>query len=240
MRLLIWLLILAWPAFPQAMFFGLNGTVSGGGGAALITACNVGGGTGNANTTTAPSTGSINCSGATLIIAGIAYAGSPCTITDTSSNTYTLAKAQPSGAGQSSAVWYVRNPTTTGSMHFTCAGANTFPMINIMGFTGTATSGAPNATSSNGGATGTSVNAGPVAPSVANTTCVTELMTGGNEHGTPTISSPFTVGSAVPNAGGISVGGVSAYQIQTTATTENPTYSWPTSVPNAGAAACFP
>jgi hypothetical protein len=238
MRKLLLMLALTFPAFPQALFFGLNGTAPGGGAHIL---CHGVGATGSGATTTATSTGG-SCSGATRIDVGITYAGSPCTISDSSGNSYTLAHAVNSGAGVLAAVYFKYSPTTTASMTWTCAGSSTFPMINVIVWGGTATSGsAPTGTNigGTGGASGTSVTAGPLTPTVPNAVCFTELMTAAAEGGKVTISSPFTIEDSSPHASN-NVGGFDAYQIQTTATMENPTYSWPSSIGNAAAGACLP
>lgn len=217
---------------------GVTGPAGGGGGGPTIV-CQGHGATGSGTTTT---TGSLNCSGATRIDIGIAYSGSACAISDSSTNSYTLAKAQNSGGGVSAAVYFKYSPTVTGSMTFTCAGSSTFPMINVIGWSGTATSGsAPTSTNlgGNGGTSGTSVAIGPVTPTVNNVECVTELMTGAAEGSTPAIGSPYTAETGSLH-GSNNVGGFIAYHINAAMGTDSESWTWTNSIVNAVATACLP
>ena len=197
-------------------------------------------GSSNTNSVTAPSgSGTISGSCATLITIGVGYAGgSACVPTDSSSNTYTLALSTSSGAATSSAIYYVRNPTVTGAMTFSCSQSTSFPVLKVIVLSGTATTGGPDVTHGNGSGGSTSTNGGPISPANNNEACVAQLMTAAAEGSTPTVSSPFTVEDSIPWSSN-NVGGTSAYQIQTTAATENPTYSWTNSIANAVAVACF-
>ena len=237
MRRLILILILACPAFPQAMFFGQN-KASGGGGGGPSLFSHAAAGSMNNNSVTAPNSGSINGSGATLITVGVGFAGTnPCVPTDSSSNTYTLALSTGSGTAAYSYIYYVRNPTVTSAMTFSCSQSFSYPVLNVLVWRGTATAGGPDVTHGNGSGGSTSTNGGPITPTMNNEVCAAQLMTAATEGSTPTVSSPFTVEDSIP--WNTNVGGTSAYQIQTTATTENPTYSWTNSIANAVSVACF-
>jgi hypothetical protein len=181
-----------------------------------------------ANTVT---TSAISMTGAKLIVlttSEFASGATLCTPTDSSSNTYTGIVAQlfDSGANNTK-LWYVLNPTVTSSMTFTCTGTNNFPAIAVEGFSDTGSG--PTFDTAVGANSGTTAVAsqqpGSITPAGNNEVLISGFM---NPVETVpfTIDSGFTISDQENFSSGTDEGIAFAYQIQTTATARNPSWSW--------------
>lgn len=169
--------------------------------------------------------GSINTSGANLIVVHIAdYGGTGLgTLSDSKSNTWTALTGFSQGGGSTSQIYYCYNPTTDAAHTFTySSGSTIYPTIQVMAFSGSASS--PfDAQNGNGQNFGSTLTTGSVSPSVDN-----ELLVAGCAMlASATISSidsgfNFLLYSA---SGANSTGGGFAYLIQTTAGSVNPAWS---------------
>jgi hypothetical protein len=187
---------------------------------ALVANTSLGSTTSN-NVTTA----SINTSGSTILFVIVAdWVGAATTVTDSKTNTWNPRVNQAANDTQVQ-LYYAINPTVGSGHTFTGTSTGGFPALAVLAFSGGDTS-APFDVQSAGGAGGsvTSVAAGSLTPSAAN-----DVLIAGSAMGTAgvTVSSVdagFTLLdnlAATANAYGVA----SAYQIQTTATARNPTFT---------------
>lgn len=182
----------------------------------------------------AVTTAAINTVGASLIIVeqGVAVGVTPPTPTDSSSNTYTCLATQTYTAVMKGRLCYVENPATSSSHTFTSPSTSmSFPGICAMAFFGTklpATALDQQAHNNTDGG-GTTIQPGSVTPSENGELVFTGLVD--VDTGTVTVNSPFSPAidqtPATAHAEGVAI----AYEIQTTATARNPTWT------NSGAAA---
>ena len=191
----------------------------------------------NGGTTAAMST-----SGATLIVlvASELVSGTPCTPSDSQTNTYTGLTAQANASETRVRLWYVAAPSTSGTHTFTCAGTNHYPTVTVMAFNGVAASpfDQQNGAQSDNGAL-TTLATGSVTPTEDNELVVTGIAVGNSAFGgTPTVSG-YTVAEFMNYQGGTAVGGALAYVIQTTATATDPTWVWTNGGRPAAAVATF-
>lgn len=167
-------------------------------------------------------TPAVNSTGATLAVVAVTnFASSAClaTVTDSKGNTYT-AVGSAVAANNYACIWYSCNPTV-GTGHTFSATGN---YANIAGlvYSGTAASSCLGA-HSEGSATGNTVQPGSVTPANNNSLLVTVI---GNTVNASFSISPvsFNVEQQIPsNTISMAIG--VADEIQTTATTRNPTWT---------------
>ena len=168
-------------------------------------------------------TGSLDTTGATVIVIGVGTSagtyGSP--PTDSKSNTWTPLTTASAAAGNSQKLYYVENGTVGTGHTFTYAETAKFPSICVVAFSGTQTSGSFDVQNTGTAESGTTVQPGSVTPSANNSVLVT-----GVSHGSAsvTIDGSFLEGGDV-GAGAFNWGCAIAYKIQTTAGAENPTWT---------------
>lgn len=188
-------------------------------------------------TVTAPSAGSVDTTGADLIVAvvGINSNSVPdsTSLTDFVSNGYTLLRTQASDgdANQKCLLYYKTNPTTSVTHSWTFSnGSFTFPSIVVFVFTGLAAS--PSINSVGSGTGTTSLQAGSIG--IANDLVVAALSWNPN-NGMSTDPGFYRV--QIGNVTGEHVGSALAWKEVTGA--ENPTWSWTGSNNAAGVNASF-
>lgn len=145
----------------------------------------------------------------------------------------TLAKEQLSANSAGASIWYWVNPT--GSHAFAASGGSEtgYFAISPSWYSGTATSSVVDATdgaANNGGSTNTGGTVAPANPGELVLSCL------GLDGGTGTAAANLTALDSLAASGGNSYQTVTAYSIQTTATSVTPSWSW-TPGPNSNAAA---
>jgi hypothetical protein len=191
--------------------------------------------TGNSPITTS----AIDTTGADLIVLvrSVYDNGTPSTPTDNKSNTWTaLTRRQATGdTAYDVRIWYSVNPTVGSGHTFTQGSSGAiYPSLHVMAFSGSHAS--PfDQESGQGTGSVTSVQAGSLTPSEGNCLVISGMVSNG---GLPGIDGTYTE-SATAAIGGTSVSGGIAYDIQTTATATNPTWSWSGSHPSAAVLAVF-
>ena len=186
-------------------------------------------------------TGAIDTSGANFLVVIISdySAAALGTLSDSKSNTWTaLTTYQDGGVNSRTKIYYSINPTVGSAHTFTYTGSALYPTIMAASFSGVDTT-APFDVE-NGEASSvpaTSSQPGSVTPSQNN-----ELLVFGVCLGASTTNYSDDIGTPIENMnwnGGVANGGAMDYQIQTTATARNPTWSWTTSSPHANSIATF-
>jgi hypothetical protein len=182
--------------------------------AAVITQASQFGGTGG-------TTAAINTTGANLIVVGLTYRqNGGANLSDSKGNTWTqLTKYEGSGA-QSGVVFYYCASPTVGSGH-TFTTTSIFCGLCVGAFSGARTSSPSDQQNGQFVVTlGTTLTPGSIAPSVNNCVVLTTCM---NFNGTaPIVPTGYTSIGTWPTS--TAFAGGCAYKIQTTASTENP--SW--------------
>ena len=180
--------------------------------------------TGGAN---AGGTASIDTTGADtlIVVVGCDNATFP-TLTDSKSNTWTgLTISAGSGGTRQERIFYAKNATVGTGHTFTLSGTSNFVSMCFSAWSGGNTT-APFDQQQTGGASfGSTVQTGSVTPGSAN-----ELLVAGISHtqinsAADTIDSSFTVLDSITDTGFGHTNTGLAYQIQTTATTRNPTWT---------------
>lgn len=178
-------------------------------------------------------TPAVNSTGATLAVVTISnFVGSACsvTLTDSKGNTYTPV-ANSVSANQNACIWYSCNPVV-GTGH-TFSGTGNYTNIAALVYSGTTTS-ACLGSHSEGSNAGSTVQPGSVTPSNNNSLLITVLAT--DQNVSFSIDSSFNVEQQIPS-GGVSLSIATADQVQTTATTRNPTWTLGSGATSSNAAA---
>ena len=192
-------------------------------------------GTSVANVTSdvAVTTSAINTTGATLLVLVVQeYSGNPCTRTtpsDSKSNSWTCAGGFRSpDTGASAVLWY-SIPTSVGTGH-TFTDFGDYLSFTVAAFSGTAASAVLDTLIGAGEDTGSTLQTGALLPSGNNELVITAVVTTVNGGNVSSVDAPFA-SNLVQNLGWTSVSGAiaSAYEIQTTATSRNPTWTFDTS-----------
>ncbi len=199
----------------------LFGTMAGGGAVtpiALVANVSVGM-TGVSGATSA----AIDTTGATLlVIAQSGVTGLTLTPTDSKGNTWTALTAY-AGGSLTCQLYYCANPVVESGHTFTVV-AVAAASIAVGAFSGTMNA-APDSAGGAGAASGTTQQPGLLTPSVDNCLVVTGFQyVSPTVPGPGTISAGFTITDDIGNAD-TSVPVAMAYQVQTTATGVNPTWS---------------
>lgn len=210
----------------QTMLVIVSGTGSGGGGGGGTIALIAHGAAANSSSTTTVTVSGLNMTGANFIALHCATfgGGSLSGVSDSSSNTYTaLTSRTPSS------LFYVVSPTVTSSMSFTCTGTGINPSIQVAGFSGVALSSTLESQSGVGSSfpsSVTTVQPGSLTPAANNELIITGFAfdPGSLPINVVSISSPFAITNSISSATGVE-GGSLAYEIQTTATAQNPTWT---------------
>jgi hypothetical protein len=172
------------------------------------------------------SSGSINTTGAGLLVAVANYfsGASGLTFADSKGNTWTPLTAVSTTNTRCNIYYSV--PTSVGTGHtISLTGSNVFPTLVFSAFAFGAASPADQQSSANG--TGTSGAGSSITPGFANELVISGLSTNGDGVSISGIDGGFTVIDATrPASSGLYIGGAGAYLIQTTATAAAPTWSF--------------
>jgi len=200
---------------------------------ALITNTGQGSTTSNGFTTTA-----IDTTGANFLVLSLVTGISSGAISDSNGNTWSPLTQYSDGFGDRYCqLFYVANATVGAGHTFSVTGIANFPSLFIAAFSGVASS--PfDVENGNTNAVNTSVQPGSITPGANNELIITGLQY--SDSSTPTVNSSFTITDFLP--GGVTFGqegGALAYLIQTTATAENPTWSWTSNSNNTAVIASF-
>lgn len=226
--------------------FGQNGNTqllatqksAGGGGSAITLVTHAGAGNSGSST---DATASATTTGANFIYVSCVYfqGGTAPTISDSLANTWT-ARTPNCGTWVCEKGFYVVSPATGSGHSFDCNGAGNNPAIFMAAFSGVALSSTVESqtTNSDNGDAGhklVSLLAAPsaVTPAAANELIIAPLAFGyqGENGGVvllasyTSVDSSFTTTDSVDNPGFAQMGGALAYQIQTTATARQPTFT---------------
>lgn len=179
------------------------------------------------STTGSPFTtaGSIDTTGASVILVFITdYNGNPAsTISDNQSNSYGSPILAPSLSGSVRVQVWVKFSPTTNAAHTWTTGASAFaPSLAVLALTNTAVSAVDQTISASATASAT-VQPGSITPSASNGIIITGY---GSANIHDSVSAPFS-----PVDGQIIVSGeheslAMSFEIQTTATARNPTWTW--------------
>ncbi len=184
-----------------------------------------------------------NSSGADLLVIAIsAYepgVDGTFVVEDSKTNTWTPLTQQVDGVNRSQLYYCVPGVKVGASHTFTVRNPLTaiYPWIGVAAFQGAHSSPYNSDVTGAHAASGTTVQPGSITPPEGNCVLVTSL-TYGTGTGAPLTLSGFTVLST-DIIGGTAYSGAIAYQIQTTATAINPTWSWTGSSANAVTMASF-
>lgn len=176
------------------------------------------GAVGNTDSTTTPS---IDTTGADLLVAVCTdLGGNALVLTDSKSNTWTALTKKTNVID--TVIMYVKNPTV-GTGHTFAIGSGGYPSLEVAAFSGSDLTSPFDV--ENGGSTGgaASLSTGSITPGSANELVIAGL---GTESmvGTKSITLLAVLDQAADN--GNNFGGALAYEIQTTATARNPSWSW--------------
>jgi hypothetical protein len=198
----------------------------------------------NGNVSTTITTPAINTTGANLIVAVFSWytAGTKPTLSDSSGNTWLVARNDDNIAnGGSLSISYVQAPTVSASHTFTITGTNNFSTLFIEAWSGSAASPLDQTNeASSGGSSVSSQQTGSVTPGQANELLIAGLVNGGSTSTSFAINSGFTIPDAVnPGTSGQNYGAGAAYFVQGAAAAINPTWSWTTAQITAASIATF-
>lgn len=177
---------------------------------------------GTANTVV---TDGITTTGATFIVIGISFNnGTPPTITDSRSNTWTALTQSGVTSNTAARLYYCVNPTVGASHTFTASGTGIYTSIFVMAFDTLTDSNAFDA--QNGGtSTGSSTVATGSITTAENGELIISIFAHNSTSSSNTISDSFTVVETEPFASGLNYGGSFAYLRQSSAGAINPTWT---------------
>lgn len=226
-------LLRAGPPFTHPSFWKPRPAGGGVGGPALV--ANVAAGTAiNGGTT-----GSINTTGANLIVVGVSdyrVSGFP-TVSDNKSNSYTSLTPSDDGVTCRATLFYVASPTVGSGHTFTVAGTGIYASIFVAAFSGMA--GSPFDVE-NGNATASpwdTLATGSVTPSQA--ASVVASVISWNivpDSGSMSVGSSYIITDQLQTSNGNYLGGAFAYKILSSASAQNPVWDY-SETPPSGAAA---
>lgn len=193
----------------------------------------------NGATSGGVTTSSINTTGADFLVLIVSdyQATTASTPTDSKSNTWTALTPQATGVFNRCKIWYCKNPTVGSGHTFTYTLTAGFSSLAVAAFSGSDTSSPfdqQNGASTSGA---TTIQPGSVTPSQANELIVVGLAE--TNSGSVSINGGFTISDQVDYVPGTAFGVSLAYLIQTTATAENPTWTWVASTESATCIATF-
>jgi hypothetical protein len=182
--------------------------------------------TGKGGTANGVTSDAIDTTAANFIAICVAGYGTQ-TISDSRTNTWTALTQRTGGFGAYTRIYYCHSPTTDASHTFAVAGTGVYPSIFVLAFSGVASS--PFDTESGAGtSTWTTLQPGVVTPSQANSLAIISLY-GASFGSSPTINGGYTVSDYTPGSGGNSYAGAAAWQVLTAASSQNPTWTAPSS-----------
>lgn len=207
----------------------LAAVAGGGGGGSYAFVASVSAGSADAHNVT---TGTVNTTGADLLVVAVASYGvsSTPTVSDNKSNTWTplTSYSTTSGNAERLTLFYAKN-ATCGTGHTFSASESSgtpYPAISMAAFSGsdlTSPADQQTGTSTEGANT---VSPGSITPSVNGELVVSGLCLGSIPSSGPSVGSGFTIASGTPSAGGLNFGVSLAYLIQTSAAAANPAWTF--------------
>lgn len=187
-------------------------------------------------------TGSLNTTGADLIVLCVGYysgGGGTATVSDSKGNTWTGLTARTGGSGtgsdETSRIFYCSNPTVGTGHTFTVTSvtAATYPTIGALAVSGAKTASSPFDVENGAGSVDVTIQPGSITPAVHGSLVFSSINSGSG--GDVTGNSGLTVLS-VPASG--SIGGGFGYKVQNPAAAINPTWNFAFAY-NASAIAAF-
>jgi len=183
-------------------------------------------------------TPSIDTTGATLIVLWLlSYSGvGRPTVSDSAGNTWTALTDHVDSSVSRGTFFYCQSPSTSASHTFSSTGATQFGSLYVEAWSGSTSS--PFDQQNGGAGTGATLQPGSVTPSVDNELVVTGVGNYQIAETSYSIDSGFTITDQFTPTGN-SISGGMAYLVQTTATAENPTWSYPVAVATVAAIATF-
>lgn len=182
----------------------------------------------------------IDTTGSNFIIVSVnlGNATSTGTLTDSNSNTWNaLTQYTGSFSDRYIQFFYAKSATVGASHTFSISGTSNFPSLGIAAFSGVDTSTPFDVENGNANGFNNSVQTGNVTPAGANELIFTSLNHDNSD--TPTINSSQTILDTLAGGGFGHQGHLTAYEIQTTGTARNPTWSWTNSDRNVANIAAF-
>lgn len=187
---------------------------------------------------TTATTSAINSTGATSLIASVSFyagsGGSPA-ISDSNGNTWTLRASVPTGNDETR-IYVADNPTVGSGHTLTVTGTAIFFTVVFSAFSGVDTS-SPFDVASAATGSSSSVQPGSVTPGQANSLVAAAYTMPDASIGTSSTPSGYTLVQQAAFSPGVAEGGGLFYQVQTTATATNPTFTgWTGGTDNASAA----
>lgn len=172
---------------------------------------------------TTVTTSAIDTTGCDLLVANIFWsngANASAGVTDSKGNTWTAATKY--NASDAANRFYYCQPTSVGSGHtFTIGPPNTFGGIIVLGFSGVKVTSPYDGVNGANSASASSLATGSLTPSEDNCLLIYAATTAGNI----TAVDVGTLQETANGIGGTTYGGGVGYEIQTTATARNPSFS---------------
>lgn len=166
--------------------------------------------------------GTLDSTGATLLVVGTSTVAATDTITDSKGNTWTPLTQRNAAGTRYTRIWYVENPTVGTGHTISIAGTDTFPATVFAAYSGAATSSVFDAESGDGQVFNNVVQPGSITPAEDNELFVTSF---GADGGSVSINSTFVVQQDVTNSDFGHMKITYADKIQTTGGAENPTWT---------------
>jgi len=169
-------------------------------------------------------TGAIDTTGADFLVVIVhSYSDSFPGVSDSNSNSWTPRTKYQSTTYQGVQISYCRGGTVGSGHTFTVAGTGTYPTVSVLAWSGSAATPYDQENGNPGAAGAQTIAAGSVTPSEDNELVIAGLAT------LSAVTSPGIAGYTIEDSQvATPVTGVSAYQIQTTKTATNPTFTWTT------------
>lgn len=195
------------------------------------------------STTNTITTGAIDTSGATLLVALVNHytgGGGGAILSDSKGNTWVGLTAQSVPTVSTSVrLYYAANPTVGTGHTFTATGTFSFPFVAAQAFSGALTVSPFDQQNGNTSSGATNLTTGSVTPSENDELLIAGLgFQDAIGTATPTIDLSFTRTNSLDRIVE-GLGGAIAYLVQTTAAAANPTWSWVTSRPACTVIATF-
>lgn len=145
------------------------------------------------------------------------------TISDSKGNSWSTSPSSSSQFSITTAIFYVIAPTVGTGHTFTLTGTNGNYAVGVLGWSGMDQSSPLDQSSAGSAGFASTLQPGSITPGQANEVLVCTVVEGSTD--TFSIDSSFTIADQIPQSNGAHHGMAVAYQIQTTATTRNPTWT---------------
>lgn len=180
--------------------------------------------TGAGGTADGVTTGSIDTTGANLIVGVVSQVGTSGTYSDSKGNTWTpLTQRVVSGSGAASQLHYVASPTVGSGHTFSHSGTSVYPTVAVTAWSGAAASPFDQETG-NSATSGSTIAPGSLTPSQDNCVVITGFQVDAVSYSS--INGGFTASDTVTYSAGNHEAGGMAYLIQTSAAAANPTWTF--------------